>query len=184
MAKEAIKYRLSEAVKECMKTQPVEKITVSQIVSECGVSRQTFYRNFLDKYDLINWYFDRLVMESFEQIGLKTTIQECLIKKFYFIKKERVFFCAAFRGDDYNSLKEHDFRMILSFYETLIKERNPKVLTQEIQTLLEMYCQASVYMTVKWILGGLTMEPEQLAKVLVDAIPPKLYEVLNSISLL
>ena len=58
---EKTKYKLAESVKECMKTAPVDKITVKNIVEGCGVTRQTFYRNFLDKYDLINWYFDKLV---------------------------------------------------------------------------------------------------------------------------
>lgn len=52
------KYRLAEAMKECMKTTPVDNITVTQLTELCGVTRQTFYRNFIDKYDLINWYFD------------------------------------------------------------------------------------------------------------------------------
>ena len=30
---------------------------------ELGVTRQTFYRNFQDKYDLINWYFDKILIE-------------------------------------------------------------------------------------------------------------------------
>ena len=62
---EKTKYRLAQAVKECMKTTPVDKITVKEIVEACQVTRQTFYRNFQDKYDLINWYFDKLLQESF-----------------------------------------------------------------------------------------------------------------------
>lgn len=65
---EKVKYRLAEAMKECMKKAPVEKITVKEITEECGVTRQTFYRNFQDKYDLINWYFDKILIESFEGI--------------------------------------------------------------------------------------------------------------------
>ena len=38
-----------------MFSSPVEKITVKEICDTCGVTRQTFYRNFQDKYDLINW---------------------------------------------------------------------------------------------------------------------------------
>ena len=58
MAKsESTKYRLAEAMKTCMKTTSVDDITIRQIVEVCGVTRQTFYRNFLDKYDLINWFF-------------------------------------------------------------------------------------------------------------------------------
>ena len=52
------KYKLADSIKECMKTTPVDKITVKDIVERCGLTRQTFYRNFKDKYDLINWYFD------------------------------------------------------------------------------------------------------------------------------
>lgn len=61
-----MKYRLADAMKNCMKKMPVEKITVKEIVTECGTTRQTFYRNFQDKYDLINWYFDRILLESFD----------------------------------------------------------------------------------------------------------------------
>ncbi len=48
-----IKYKLANAMKECMFSSPVEKITVKEICDTCGVTRQTFYRNFQDKYDLI-----------------------------------------------------------------------------------------------------------------------------------
>ena len=60
---EKTKYRLARAMKECMKCTSVENITVKQITEECGLTRQTFYRNFLDKYDLINWYFDKLLVK-------------------------------------------------------------------------------------------------------------------------
>ena len=63
MAKsESTKYRLAEAMKTCMKTTSVDDITIRQIVEVCGVTRQTFYRNFKDKYDLINWYFDNFFL--------------------------------------------------------------------------------------------------------------------------
>ena len=41
-----IKYKLANAMKECMFSSPVEKITVKEICDTCGVTRQTFYRNF------------------------------------------------------------------------------------------------------------------------------------------
>ncbi len=45
------KYKLAASIKECMKTTPVDRITVKDIVEGSGLTRQTFYRNFLDKYD-------------------------------------------------------------------------------------------------------------------------------------
>ena len=103
-----MKYRLAEAVKVCMKTTSVEKITVKEIVDACGTTRQTFYRHFQDKYDLVNWYFDKIILESFEHMGEGETIYEGLVKKFQYIQKEKLFFKMAFKSDDQNCLRDHD----------------------------------------------------------------------------
>lgn len=88
---EKTKYRLAHAMKECMETTPVEDITVKQLVEKCGLTRQTFYRSFLDKYDLINWYFDKLLAKSFEHMGRGRTVYDALVKKFIYIQEERTF---------------------------------------------------------------------------------------------
>lgn len=181
---ERTKYRLADSMKECMRREPVDRITVKEIAEGCGVTRQTFYRNFLDKYDLINWYFDKLVLQSFEQIGMGHTVGESLTRKFHFIQKEKVFFTGAFRSDDRNSLKEHDFELILQFYTDLIARKTSRRLDTELQFLLEMYCQGSVYMTSKWVLGGMKDTPEDMARKLVDAMPPRLSKVFGELGLL
>ena len=181
---EKTKYRLASSVKECMKTTPVDKITVKEIVEGAGVARQTFYRNFLDKYDLINWYFDKLVLACFRQIGVSHTVEESLTQKLQFILEEKAFFMGAFRSDDHNSLKEHDFELILGFYQELLAKRGSRPLEEDIRFLLEMYCQGSVYMTVKWIQGGMEEEPEKVARKLVEAMPPKLEGVFRELGMM
>ena len=167
---EKTKYKLAASMKECMKQMPVDKITVKNIVEGCGVARQTFYRNFLDKYDLINWYFDKLVLQSFEQIGMGHTVGESLTQKF--------------RSDDRNSLKEHDFELILQFYQDLIGRKTSRPLGEDLQFLLEMYCRGSIYMTVKWVLTGMKDSPAKMSKKLVEAMPPRLAAVFDELKLL
>ena len=75
-----IKYKLANAMKECMFSSPVEKITVKEICDTCGVTRQTFYRNFQDKYDLINWYFDKILIESFHHFCVCTAAYTWVIR--------------------------------------------------------------------------------------------------------
>ena len=88
---EKTKYKLAEAMKSCMKRMPVEKVTVKEIVEECGITRQTFYRHFLDKYDLINWYFEKILQESFKHMGEGHSTYESLVKKFR--ARKAVFSC-------------------------------------------------------------------------------------------
>ena len=154
---EQIKLRLAEAIKQCMRMNTVEKITVQQIVELCGTTRQTFYRNFKDKYDLINWYFEKLLLESFEHMGEGKTIREGLVKKFSFIRQEQEFFTKAFRMDEQNCLKDYDLRLILQFYTDRIRQKTGQSLDAELNFLLEMYCRGSIYMTVKWVLDGMKL---------------------------
>ena len=124
------------------------------------------------------------MLQSFEQIGMGHTVGESLTRKFEFILNEKVFFTEAFRSDDRNSLKEHDFELILQFYTDLIARKTSQPLGQELQFLLEMYCQGSVYMTVKWVLGGMKDSPREMSDKLVEAMPPKLAEVFGKLKLL
>ena len=179
-----MKYRLADAMKRCMRNAPVEKITVKEIVEECGTTRQTFYRNFQDKYDLINWYFDKILLESFEHMGEGETIYEGLVNKFSFISQEKLFFRAAFKNDDQNCLRDHDFHLILQFYTERIEKKTGKKLSDELRFLLEMYCQGSIYMTVQWVLGKLVQTPEAMARSLVDAMPAELAQTFRELELL
>jgi AcrR family transcriptional regulator len=180
---EKMKYRLAEAMKTCMRTMPVEKITVKEIVQECGTTRQTFYRYFLDKYDLINWYFDKILLESFEHMGEGKTVYEGLCKKFQYIEEEKLFFKAAFRNDQQNCLREHDFQLILAFYTRQIEEKTKEPISENLRFLLEMYCQGSIYMTVQWVLGERKSTPQEMAKALVSAMPSELYDVMKQLNL-
>lgn len=154
-----------------MKSASVEKITVTEIVETCGVTRQTFYRNFKDKYDLINWYFDKILLESFEHMGEGKTVYEGLVNKFHYIQQEKLFFKAAFKNDDQNCLRDHDFQLICAFYTEQLETRMACRLSRQLQFQLEMYCQGSIYMTVQWVLGYRKCSAEELAHALASAMP-------------
>ena len=181
---EKTKYKLAYSMKECMETTSVENITVKQIVENCGLTRQTFYRNFLDKYDLVNWYFDKILTSSFVHMGQGKTVYDALVKKFTYIQEEQSFFAAAFRYDSQNSLRQHDFDLILAFYENLIYEKTGRHLEADTHFLLEMYCQGSITMTVKWVLGGMDLTPSQFAGLLVRAMPAALRDLFLELHLL
>lgn len=60
---------------------------------------------------------------------------------------------AAFKNDQQNNLREHDFQLICQFYTDQIESRTGRKISSDLQFELEMYCQGSVYMTVQWVLG-------------------------------
>lgn len=53
----ATKRLLADSLRQLLEKKPLDKITVKEIVENCGVNRQTFYYNFQDIYDLVEWIF-------------------------------------------------------------------------------------------------------------------------------
>lgn len=175
---------LADALKRCMRKAPLEKITVKDITDACGVSRQTFYRHFQDKQALVNWYFEVILEESFRHMGKGKTIYEALVNKFTYIQKEKLFFTAAFKNDEQNNLRDHDFELILAFYSNRIKENIGKELPETLQFQLEMYCQGSIYMTTKWLFQGAKLSPQSLAKQLTDAMPEEVKHIFTELNMI
>ena len=175
---EKMKYKLAEAIKEVMHNKPLDKITVSDIVEVANTTRQSFYRHFQDKYDLVNWYFERLAEKSFKLLGVQYTLKEGLIKKFEFIKEEENFFRQAFLSKDQNSLMRYDFECILQFYIDYIEKRTHQKIDEEVLFVLELYCEGSIQMTMKWITQGCQMPTQELVELLIEAMPEKLKNVI------
>ena len=178
------KYALAQSLRKLLKERPLDKITVKDLVEDCGVNRQTFYYHFQDKYDLINWYFDRILLESFQHMGEGKTAYEGLVNKFHYIEEEKLFFKAAFRNDDQNCLRDHDFELIREFYKNQIEEKSGKTMSEHLQFQLEMYCQGSIYMTVQWVLGEMKESPENLAHALAQSMPEELAKVFRELEML
>lgn len=180
-ASEKTRYKLAEAMKRLMERHSLEKITVSQIVELCDTTRPTFYRYFKDKYDLINWYFDKLAQRSFKQMGVSLSLREALLKKFEFMALEKKFFSAAFSCKTQNNLIDYDYEMIYQFYCDLLQKSAPVEFTPDIEFLLRMYCHGSIEMTADWAKSGMTISPEHMADLLIDALPPRLYELFKDL---
>lgn len=177
---ERTKYTLAYSIKEIMETVPLDKITVKEIVENCGTTRQTFYRNFMDKYDLVNWYFDKIVQNTIREMGHSLTFKEGLIKKFECILEDKYFFNSAFSSSDFNNLVHYDYLCIFEFYKDIAAKKEP--LSEEIIYLIDFYCRTSMEMTVEWVKNGMKYSPEKIASLLVDAMPPRIHEYLSDLS--
>lgn len=60
------KQALIASFKKLLETEPFDKITISDIANDCGLSRQTFYYHFRDIFDMIRWIYNS---ESLNEIG-------------------------------------------------------------------------------------------------------------------
>ena len=60
------KRALADSLRKLLTQRTLDKITVRDIVEDCGVNRQTFYYHFRDIYDLLEWIFEDTVERMVE----------------------------------------------------------------------------------------------------------------------
>lgn len=53
------KQRLANSLKKLLSARTLDRITIKEIVEDCGINRQTFYYNFQDVYALLDWIFQQ-----------------------------------------------------------------------------------------------------------------------------
>lgn len=60
------KRALAASLIKLLSQKPLDKVTVKDIIEDCGVNRQTFYYHFKDIYDLVDWIFLEMASEFLE----------------------------------------------------------------------------------------------------------------------
>lgn len=58
------KKRIAKAFKKLVYHKGFNHTTVSKIMCECSMRRQTFYDNFYDKFDLLEWCLNSIMKEN------------------------------------------------------------------------------------------------------------------------
>lgn len=72
------KRALAESLKKLMRAKPFSKITVTEIVNDCGVNRKTFYYHFEDIYALLRWIFEEEAVNIIKKFYLLNDYDEAM----------------------------------------------------------------------------------------------------------
>ena len=67
MSAETTKMKLKNSFFELCENEPIDKITIKEIADNCGVTSQTFYNHFSDKYNLIYWAYRKRIDAIFDE---------------------------------------------------------------------------------------------------------------------
>ncbi len=109
---ETVKEALAIALLQLMKRKDISEITISELVKVAGVGRNSFYRNFESKEQLLCSYIIDLYHEYFRernvpvQLTSPDRIEAFLLPRFNFIKEQRDIFKAL-----------HKQKMLYYFFE-------------------------------------------------------------------
>lgn len=98
------KRLLADALTGLMECKPLDQVRVAEIAAAAGVSKQTFYHHFSDKYHLMEYCFRDMFAAPFERMGTLAPFDECYIEFLQLCHQRKTFLRNAFTSQDVNSL--------------------------------------------------------------------------------
>lgn len=173
MKKQDTKQQIQLAMEGLMQRKTVERVTVNELVERSGITRQTFYHHFKDKYDVVHRVFlmdsraglSKIAVGDFGWDGAITHVLTIF-------KNRRGFYYNAMKSRGQNSLSGYMAAFDIAFHtEMLKKSLRVEALEPEMEITVRFWCFGVVQVMEDWVLRGM-QEPEQfLGSMLASCIP-------------
>lgn len=160
------KYVIGESFKKILQRKPLNKITVTEIVSDCGVNRMTFYYHFKDIYDLLEWVCVEDAKKTLEGIDKYENWQEGLLKLFDNIRKNKSLVMNAYHSMSRDYIEMYIYRLTDNLFLDVVGEMDvDRVLSdKDKEFIASFYKYALLGIMLNWIEGDMKEDPEKIVK--------------------
>ena len=158
------KTAIVNALKKMMLKKPLGKITVREIIEDCGVNRQTFYYHFQDIYDLTEWMFEQEAIELLKRSDSCITWDEGIRLVFSYVKDNKHICESALDSLGREHLQRFFYKDVEELMKNIIYEHKGdlKVSDKYLDFISEFYTLALVSYLVQWMREGMKETPEEL----------------------
>lgn len=158
------KLLLGDTIERLLEKKPLDELTVKEIIDTAGVSKQTFYRHFKDKYDLANWRFVWIEHQVMSEITLDMDFVQSRIKILSALKKKKKFIKALFMSSDANSFREFSISHLKNDYYAVLKANGYDMSDREMIFAVDTWVCGESERFRLWILEGCDTPIETIAK--------------------
>ena len=113
---------LASSLKELMRHKPFSKITVKEIIQNCGVNRNTFYYHFDDIYSLLRWMLTEEAINIVRQFNLLVDYEDAIRFIMNYIDKNDYIINCAYDAIGRDEMKRFFYSDFIDIISTIINE--------------------------------------------------------------
>ena len=166
------KRAMEASLKKLLLQKPLNKITISDIAEECGISRMTFYYHFKDIYDLVEWACVEDAARALEGKKTYDTWQEGFLNIFQVVLDNKPFIMNVYRTVSRERIEQYLNPLIHNLLLGVIEEKSVGSCVSEADKnfIANFYEYALIGVMLDWINGNMKEDPtaivERASKVL------------------
>lgn len=174
------KYALENSLKNLLLQKPLDKITISDITDDCGISRMTFYYHFKDIYDLVEWSCFEGARKALRENKTYETWQQGYLQIFEEVKKNKPFIMNVYKCVHREQVEKYLQPLVNNLVLNVINEeaQNTNVTEDDKLFISQIYSYILMGLMLDWIKDDMEPDPEEivdrLAILIKDTIPEAL----------
>ena len=155
---------IKDALLELLDKKPLDKITITDLTTDCGISRMAFYYHFKDIYDLVEW---SCVEDGTKALQGKKTSEswtEGLTQVFEAVLENKPFIMNVYRNVDRERIENYLFRLTYDLIAGVVEEKSKglDISEEDKKFIANFYKYGFVGIMFEWIQAGMKEDIEEL----------------------
>ncbi len=176
------KKTLANTLKKLMQEKALSKITVSEIVNECGVNRKTFYYHFEDVYSLLIWMLEEEAVEVVKKFDFLVDCEDAIMFIMNYVDTNRHILNCALDSLGREGLKKFLYADFIGILKATIDnaQKELKITAKEEykQFLCAFYSEALVGTLIEWFRAPSKINKEKMLHYLTTILRTTLPQAL------
>lgn len=158
------KEAFAESLKKMLERKTLDRITVKDIVEDCGVSRQAFYYHFTDIYDLVEWIFIEEASTALADNCDIDTWQQGYLRVLQSLRDNRNLVLNSYRSISREYLETFMYKVLYQVIYPVVEEQGAgmDVEKKHKEFIAHFYSLAIVAMGIDWVRTGMKEDPEEI----------------------
>lgn len=162
------KEQIADAMKILIHEKKFSKITVGDICEKSSLSRQSFYRNFYDKYDVFAYLFKTFVNSTMNDYGLMAMPEIAQVGLGFFQE-----YRSAIKdmGCDFgypNPFMNYWFNFCVDHYYSIIGRTR---ITPELEAAMNFYFHATYFTFYEYVSGNISADSAETIRIVLNFMP-------------
>ena len=160
------KQALEASLKRLLLHKPLDKITISDLTSDCGISRMAFYYHFKDIYDLVEWACLEDATVALQGKKNYADWQEGLLQIFEAVYENKPFILNAYRAVSREQIENYLYSLTYALIENVVEEQAARTrIAQEDKIFIaHFYKYSFVGVMLDWIKQGMKADYQKIVQ--------------------
>ncbi len=160
------KYALEASLKNLLLKKPMDKITIQDLTTECGISRMAFYYHFKDIYDLVEWVCLEDAKRALQGKKTYDTWQEGLQQIFEAMVENKPFIMNVYHSLSRERIENYLYQLTLNLLMGVVEEKSvgTDITEEEKVFIANFYKYGFVGIMLDWIKHGMKADYQEITE--------------------